>query len=674
LEWLEDRLAPAVFNFGGPVLASVQAQAVFLGAGWDASASPPVSPTRFESFLGTTVNGTSTNPAPYLGMLKNAGYGITGAGSTATPVILDNVPVSGRIFDADIQNALLNAINAPGSKLQQPNANSLYVVFVQPNTVVDLGNGQGDSTNTFLAYHSWITTANGTQIPYAVLPFQGTAGNAQEPWLTSSFDSMTMAASHELAEAITDPFGTTWLDRFGDEIGDIVNGSTVYLNGFAVQREASRAASIFNFLPVTPTGATASHSVHFGISSGALQVTEAGATPFLAAKPTGETGTVVSVSVQGIDQFGQPMVDVVFSDHNAYEYHDFPPNNPTAVDNPSFFPWTPLGGNVKQAAAGQGVSYVLFTNGNLEEYVDIDYASYFYGYGVNPGPASGVIASGVTSIVAPGVDQIGANAVEYTTVVNGQPTTREWRDVSARSFSSTAGFVPATRHSDIVTGLHARTVPEATPDQTATDAASAQLARSMSASASFATPVLPAAALGVVPSTPGGQTQTSSNVALLQVAFATLRTGTDASLAPGFTAFVAAPPAGQASFVVTSQLSQAPLRLPESGGGNEEGAPVNENAGQQPALPGGGLQPNSSDGAAARADGLPPAGFTPAELAFLPEEFWTALGEPGSSWLLVGDSDSLGLSPAVILAFVLAGDRGVLGAADRPSRRRSFVL
>jgi hypothetical protein len=58
---------------------------------------------------------------------------------------------------------------------------------------------------------------------------------------------------------------------------------------------------------------------------------------------------VASISPQGIDDFGQPMIDVVF------------------------------------------------TNSNLGEYVDPNFATLSYGFGVNPTPTgTAVIASGVT--------------------------------------------------------------------------------------------------------------------------------------------------------------------------------------------------------------------------------------------------------------------------------------
>src|SRR5438270_2459261 len=85
LELLEDRVVPALVNHGGPILASVQAQALYLGSGWSTAS---IRTSRFDSFLSTTVSGTTTNPAPYLALLNKAGFtGVNGSGSASTGAV-----------------------------------------------------------------------------------------------------------------------------------------------------------------------------------------------------------------------------------------------------------------------------------------------------------------------------------------------------------------------------------------------------------------------------------------------------------------------------------------------------------------------------------------------------------------------------------------------------------
>lgn len=434
LELLEDRLVPtAGLTFhGGPVITSVQAQAVFLGSGWNQQ--PYQSQTTFLNNFLQTVAGTATAPSAYLNMLGAAGFagnnGTVGSGNTLAPVIDSSVTIPGTVLtDAQIQADLENAINHPNQGVQQPGANSLYVVFVQPGVVVDLGDG--NSINTFSAYHNSFTDPDtGATVVYTVTPYAGpipgtNTANSQAPWL-SPLDSMTMFTSHEVAEAVISPPQPNapkdgYYDSSGDEAADIVNGSTVYLNGFAVQRISAIDGSTADDLALTPTGATAGHSVTFSLSSsGVLTKTEAGGSPVVIA-----TG-VASISPQSIDNFGQPMIDVVFTDGNAFEYHDFLPDNPLLKQDPGFFPWTflagPAGGtpDVYQAVAGQGVSYVLLANGNLAEFVDPNYTTTSYGFGVNPTlTGTRFIASDVTSIDGVGLSAEGGNTVTYTT--NGFP-------------------------------------------------------------------------------------------------------------------------------------------------------------------------------------------------------------------------------------------------------------
>ena len=142
LEVLEDRVVPALTYHSGPVLSAVQVQALYLGSGWSSAA---ISTSQFDGFLNTTVSGTTTNPAPYLAMLNKAGFtGVTGAGSVlksatdgVTPVPTGPTDLLDSQIQTDLQRDVQNGL------LTTPTKNTtLYFVFVQPGTVVDFGNGR----------------------------------------------------------------------------------------------------------------------------------------------------------------------------------------------------------------------------------------------------------------------------------------------------------------------------------------------------------------------------------------------------------------------------------------------------------------------------------------------------------------------------------------------------
>jgi len=141
-----------------------------------------------------------------LGQYSAGGYRI-GAGSLETSTS-DGAPVPARVTDGQIQ-AEISAQMQTG-KLPAPAADRLYIVLL-PATVLLVDPNGIDSRQGFTGYH-YYSRAGG--FPYAVV-------RSVDP------DEMTITASHELAEAVTDPQPDTWatvawIDDQHGEIGDIV--------------------------------------------------------------------------------------------------------------------------------------------------------------------------------------------------------------------------------------------------------------------------------------------------------------------------------------------------------------------------------------------------------------------------------------------------------------------
>jgi len=117
-----------------------------------------------------------------------------------------------------------------------------------------------------------------------------------------------------------------------------------------------------------------------------------------------------SISDQGIDNFGHAMIDVTLNDNTAYEVAD------------GYQPAL-LGYGIKDAKAGQGVSYVLFNNGNMYEYTDATSSWSF-------------LDSGVSAIDA-GTDRLGVNMVAE--LYQGQVWTRSdssgWQQIPYHLYS-----------------------------------------------------------------------------------------------------------------------------------------------------------------------------------------------------------------------------------------------
>jgi hypothetical protein len=370
VEGLEERQVPTVTYHGGNILPHVKVQGLFIGDQWLPMNNPAlfVEAGYLQGFLNTIVHST------YMDALNNAGYGV-GRGSW-TNGLIDGVSLApGSTLDDSTIRSWVSGFIGNGS-LQPLDANTLYVCFVEPNVIVRDG---WATSAIFRGYHGAFASPTGAPIRYAVIAYpRGTVNNAAVSFLPD-INSITKTASHEIAEAATDPdagYSTLgWFDSsLGGEIGDINNDRVMYIDGYAMQRVINQHD--FN---MTPAEATSDRAVNFVLQSNGNFLEIAGGSPITLA------GSVVSMSDQAIDNQGHAMVDIVLSNSTAWEFHDT-------------VGWHFLGTNVQSAKAGQGVSYLLFNGGAVQEYDDAT------------GTYRNIFGSG--SQIDAGTDVQGVNAVD----------------------------------------------------------------------------------------------------------------------------------------------------------------------------------------------------------------------------------------------------------------------
>ena len=235
VEMLESRKLLTVTFQGGPLLTKVETQAVFLGSDWQTNATLHAQTAQFNQFLTTIVSGA------YMDMLTNAGYGVGRGTSTAGAIDKLALSKTNGITDTAIRSDIQALIKA--NLVQAPDANRLYVVYVEPGVAVY--SGGSSSINDFLGYHDAFagkTAANKPiNIRYAVLPYpDGPNPTANSQGFANNFQELTVVTSHEIAEAVTDPdVGITkasWYDDdLNGEIGDLTD-LTAPLNGYLVQQ------------------------------------------------------------------------------------------------------------------------------------------------------------------------------------------------------------------------------------------------------------------------------------------------------------------------------------------------------------------------------------------------------------------------------------------------------
>jgi len=188
---------------GGPLLQHTQVVTLFWGPDWKTGSLAGYFNGFFQALF--TDGRFMADLAQY-----DAGAYTIGNGTFAATATDDQAPPS-PVQDADIQ-AEIRAQIAAGN-LPQAIQDTVYYVFTPPQTVVVDAYGN-DSTNNFSGYHDYASGSDG--FAYAVIPYET---NMPSP------EYMTLPASHELAEAVTDPEpGDTtlgWYDNRNGEVGDI---------------------------------------------------------------------------------------------------------------------------------------------------------------------------------------------------------------------------------------------------------------------------------------------------------------------------------------------------------------------------------------------------------------------------------------------------------------------
>jgi hypothetical protein len=295
LETLERRdllTVPYVHPHGGMVLTHVQVETVYLGSDWQNSAALQQDAQKLNQYLQYLTNssymdllGEYYEDLPFVGRVYvgrgsyigqdytsdslprlSSGYVINDAHSS------DSTQGPQGAIENDLAREILN------KRVAWPNDwETLYVVYLPPGVGTYF-----NQANDAVGYHGSFFLQTGTNqglrtgdnVNYAVIPYPGQGNAPVSPNLTNPFDGQTAVTSHELAEAVTDPYQfVLWPDTMtgfrggieggwyqdpnssfpkGGEIGDFAEGYFVKLCGYVVQDEWSASHTAI----YQPSGAT----------------------------------------------------------------------------------------------------------------------------------------------------------------------------------------------------------------------------------------------------------------------------------------------------------------------------------------------------------------------------------------------------------------------------------
>lgn len=242
--------------YGGKVISSVRVVDVLWGPG-DASHTylPEVGGSAtakidnfYQNILGSSKVFTSWLNTDYNTIYTGSGtHQAIGSGSFVGRDVITPSITSTTVTDAQIQAELAAQIQAghlPAPTLDASgNPQTYYSVFFPSGMTITLGSYTSCQAGGFLAYHGTVSGNGSTpEFYYAVEPDQSQASPCYNNIGTGTpFGDTTVAASHELAEAITDPeVGLAnsissplgWYDPNTGEIGDgCADTAPYYPNG-----------------------------------------------------------------------------------------------------------------------------------------------------------------------------------------------------------------------------------------------------------------------------------------------------------------------------------------------------------------------------------------------------------------------------------------------------------
>ena len=226
--------------YGGPVLAHPRVVAVFWG-GVDSQTAAHAG-DFYTALLGS--------PAfSWLAEYDTKTQKI-GAGSFAKAVRISPSTRSRNLTDAQVEKELAAQIRKHA--LPASDADTVYMIHFAPGIRIDLEGAGSCESGGFCGYHNAFKSG-GKRIAYAVLPDMGQGSGCDLGCGSgTAFDRVTSVASHELAEATTDPevglasglaAPLAWYDPNGGEIGDLCAGETGRVRGYTVQKEWSNSAN-----------------------------------------------------------------------------------------------------------------------------------------------------------------------------------------------------------------------------------------------------------------------------------------------------------------------------------------------------------------------------------------------------------------------------------------------
>ncbi len=179
-----------------------------------------------------------------------------GRGAFMETIKINPAKTSGTLDDTEIQAELEKQIAA--KVIPAATDDSLFMIHFPKGLKITIHDGDTvmSSCQQFCAYHEGFKAKDGSNVFYGVMPDLDSVACSFGCGSGGSLARITVSASHEVAEAISDPFPTpgsspafpqAWNTVDGSEIGDLCQSNTGTLKGkaasYTVQQEWSNSAN-----------------------------------------------------------------------------------------------------------------------------------------------------------------------------------------------------------------------------------------------------------------------------------------------------------------------------------------------------------------------------------------------------------------------------------------------
>jgi hypothetical protein len=202
-----------ITNHGGPVIVSPKVVFIFWGPSFSNATSPDSTYAAqlqaFRTQFGTTPEFntiTQYNSSNGTIALSNLGSGTADMFDTTTP------PTN--VTDAIVQSEVNKYLSS-----HTFDASTIYEVVLPSSSYSSSGTSTscGGPHLAYCAYHSHFTSS-GHDVKYSIEPYPSCSGCTVSGWTAAQ--NQEHFVCHETREAVTDPDGTTWWDRSGNEADD----------------------------------------------------------------------------------------------------------------------------------------------------------------------------------------------------------------------------------------------------------------------------------------------------------------------------------------------------------------------------------------------------------------------------------------------------------------------